>query len=212
MSLTCLSRTLDPKDYDHLGLELPTVDAHPNTVPHEHRRWEYALALQAVGRWRARGGPWEGPLYDIGGAGSAFSEMLADWTGREVLVVDPAITDGYTLEQVVEEGGAPLSKVVTCLSVIEHVKDLDRFCYHLSCLVAPGGLLVLTMDYWNKCGPDTTGNKDLRERLFCPKTYGQLRQQLGVFQLTAFGGVDPAWHGTHVWDYSFASLVLEKRR
>jgi len=211
VSLTCLSRTLDPKDYDHLEHELQTVDAHPNALPHTHRRWEYALALQALGRWRERGGPWEGPVYDIGGAGSAFHYMLRDWTGKEVIVVDPALVDGYPLEEWVSEGGAALSKAVTCLSVIEHVKELDRFLYHLSCLVAPGGLLVLTMDYWNRCGPDTTGNKELRERLFCQKTYAQLRQTLAGLHLTAFGGVDPTFHGLHVWDYTFASLVVEKR-
>ena len=31
---------------------------------------------------------------------------------------------------------------MTCLSVLEHVDDLDRFLYHLGCLVAPGGRLV----------------------------------------------------------------------
>jgi hypothetical protein len=211
MSLTCLSRTLDPKDYDHLDIELRVVDAHPNTLPHEHRRWEYALALHAMGRWKATGTRLNDPIYDIGGAGSTFHAMLTEWTDCETTVIDPALPDCGALEDWMG-GGTRLADVVTCLSVIEHVKDLDRFLYHLGCLVAPGGLLVLTMDYWNRCGPDTTGNAALRERLFCPKTYPGLLRTLQPLGLTPFGGIDTTWHGTQVWDYTFASLVVEKRR
>ena len=212
MSDLLLSRTLDPADYDHFGEELKVVDAHVGGLPHHHRRWEYALALHAIHRWScARQRRVQGPIYDVGGgSGSTLCHMLGAWTDCETVVIDPTVNT-TPLEQYVG-AGIPLADVVTCISVIEHVPRLDEFLYHLSCLVAPGGLLVLTMDYWNKCGPDTTDNRSLRERLFCPQTYARLRLQLQPLQLTTFGGLDPTFHGCHVWDYTFASLVLEKRR
>ena len=211
MSELLLSRTLDPKDYDQLGEELKVVDRGGTEGQHEHRRWEYALALHAIWRWlNARDRRSPRGVYDVGGAGSNLGHMLSDWTGQAVCIIDPA-NHGLPLDEYLTFE-PQLADVVTCVSVIEHIEDLDRFLYHLSCLVAPGGLLFLTFDYWNRCGPDTAENRDLRKRLFCPKSYAQLRNQLTPLHLTTFGGVDPTWHGPQVFDYSFASLVLEKRR
>jgi hypothetical protein len=137
--------------------------------------------------------------------------MLCEWCDADTAVIDPAEPGSVALAEWVT-GGRPLADVVTCLSVIEHVSDVEQFLYHLSCLVAPGGLLILTMDYWNRCGADRAENRDLRLRIYCPKSYQALRRQVAALHLWTFGGVDPTWHGAHVHDYSFASLVLEKRR
>lgn len=212
MSELLLSRTLDPSDYSHFTEELKVVDGYGIDGQHPHRRWEYALALHAIWRWRERPGIcMEEPVYDVGGAGSRFHHMLGEWTCCDVGVIDPAQPGSGPIEEWVT-GGVALADVITCISVIEHVPDLDRFLYHLSTLLAPGGLLVLTMDYWPRCGPDLAANHDLRQRIFCPKLYAQLRNQLTPLHLSTFGGVDPTYHGPHVHDYTFASLVLEKRR
>jgi len=205
-----LSRTLDLTDYDHFKEELRVVDAHGIDGQHPHRRWEYALALHAIHRWScAKERRVSAPVYDVGGAGSNFIHMLGEWTDCDAYIIDPLVSEA--LEMFVR-AGRQLADVVTCISVVEHIKDLDRFLYYLSQLVAPGGLVVLTMDFWNRCGPDLADNHDLRERIFCPKTYAQLRMQLTTLQLVTFGGLDPSWHGAHVHDYTFASLVVEKRR
>lgn len=229
MSDLLLSRTLDLADYDHLAEELALVDAVGIPGQHEHRRWEYALALHAYSRWTART-PIEVAverdegysIYDVGGGGSPFMEILRRRYFGEIeeQIIDPRLSEedcqaglgaSKTLAQYVASSFVT-GDVVFCLSVIEHVADLDQFLYHLSCLVTPGGLLCLTMDFWNRCGPDTATNRDLRERIFCPKTYLALRNSCTLLHLTTFGGVDPTYHGAHVHDYSFASLVLEKRR
>ena len=215
MSLTHLSRTLDPTDYAHLVPELAVVDRHGIEGQHEHRRWEYALALHAVRRWTERPlTALRDPLYDVGGAGSTFHEMLGEWTDCQVQVIDPVAPASAALDQWLFDGehGRPMADVVTCLSVIEHVADVDRFLYHLSCLVAPGGLLVLTMDYWSRCGKDTAHFAHMRERIFCPKSYQALVTRLGAHDLLPFGGIDLTYHGAQVYDYTFASLVVEKRR
>lgn len=211
MSELLLSRTLDPNDYAHFGEELKVVDGYGIEGQHPQRRWEYALALHAIHRWTcARDRRVRAPIYDVGGAGSRFVHMLGEWTDCDAYIIDPLATTGPVERYLT--AGQQLADVVTCISVIEHVLDLTQFLYHLSCLVAPGGLLCLTMDYWNRCGPDTAENREQRVRLFCPKSYAQLRNQIAPLHFTTFGGVDPAWHGAQVFDYTFASLVLEKRR
>jgi hypothetical protein len=211
MSELLLSRTLDPADYAHFEEELKVVDSHGIEGQHPHRRWEYALALHAIYRWSCgRNRRVWAPLYDVGGAGSRFVHMLSEWTDRDACIIDPQLSTG-PLESYVTSG-RQLADVVTCISVIEHIPDVDRFLYHLSCLLAPGGLLITTMDYWNHCGPDLAANRDLRQRIYCPKLYAQLRTQLTALHLTTFGGVDSTYHGAQVFDYTFASLVLEKRR
>ena len=213
MTPLLLSRTLDPRDYETFVEELRIVDRIGIPGQHEHRRWEYALALKAVTRWRmARENGHPLLCYDVGGAGSLFSLMLNAWTESIAIVVDPhASQDPTTLEAFVHSG-TPLADVVTCLSVIEHVKDASRFCYYLACLLAPGGLLVLTMDYWDKCGADTAHFAHMRERIYCQQSLNQLRTICSQLGLTTFGGVDPTYHGAQVYNYTFASLVLEKRR
>jgi hypothetical protein len=148
------------------------------------QRWEQALALHATERWRT--------------AHPSFGDDSCQYG-----VLDPAwrCVPGDTL-----------ANVVTCLSVLEHVPDQEAFLYHLSCVVAPGGLLVLTFPFWNRCGPDTAHGHQARQRIFCPKEYGKLRQQAQALHLSTFGGVDPLYHGPQVHDYTYASLVLEKRR
>jgi hypothetical protein len=212
-----LSRTFAPADLDHLTGELLAVDGctklySGGTLP-PARRWEYALALHAVFRWeQAQPPPFQGIArgYDVclGGPPEthAFAATLAAWTDAETasLIAAPS---GVPLR-----AGLALAEVVTCLSVLDRVGDLDRTLYYLSCLVAPGGLLVLTVPYWNRCGPDTAIDNDQRLRIFCPRTYQQLRASCTALHLTTFGGVDPAYHGAQIHDYSLASLVVEKRR
>lgn len=215
MTPLLLSRTLDPADYDALGEALVFVDHETINLAgqHPHRRWEYALALHAIQRWRDAGGIDldDALLYDVGGFGSPLYQLLAGFTGGEISLIDPRAADSGPLANWVT-GGTSLAHILTCVSVIEHVDDLPAFVYHLTCLLAPGGLLVLTMDYWNRCGPDMAARADERRRIFCPKTYTKLRQEFAALQLTPFGGVDLTYHGAQVDDYTFASLVLEKRR
>jgi len=211
MSELLLSRTLAPADYDQLTEELKVVDGYGIDGQHPHRRWEYALALHAIWRWRQRGRMLGEPLYDVGGSGSRFHLMLCEWCDVETEIIDPREHGSGTVEEWAQ-AGTRLADVVTCISVIEHVGDEERFLYHLSSLVAPGGLLVVTMDYWNRCGErDTTTTQDQRRRIYCPRSYQNLRLKCVPLHLHTFGGLDPAFHGNQLGDYTFASLVLEKR-
>src|SRR4030095_14190573 len=199
-----LSRTLDPSDYAELPYALAFVDrVHLDGHP-PSRRWEYAVALEAIVRWCANHGKHtlRVPVYDVGGAESPFADLLLHLTGVQVAIIDPDGPVGTTRETYVE-GGVPLAGIVPCLSVLPDVEDLDRFCYYLACLTAPGGLLVLTVPYTASCGD--------RGR-FCPKSLAGLRQTFRVLQFETFGQVDHRWRGVNgARQPTVASLVLEKR-
>ena len=206
-----LSKLLDPADFVELAEELAIVDRRFHLAAEQHpmRRWEYAMALRAI-RIREQ---IVTIAYDIGGAGSPFQYM---WGTQ---VVDPN-DGGLTLAMFIHDNPR-LADVVTCLSVLEHVDDLDQFCYHLSCLVAPGGLLFLTMD---ACAcpshaadlevadpPDRHHFHWMRKRMFGRVDRRALAERFLALQFSWLGDCDFMWCGAHVYDYAFASLALVKR-
>ena len=206
MSLA-LSKTLDPTDFDLLVPELAIVDEGftSETEQHPMRRWEYAMALRAVETW----GREPHVAYDIGGAGSPFAQILSNQIGMNVRIIDPVLPGGRSVETFIGMNPA-IADVVTCLSVLEHVDDLDRFLYHLGCLVAPGGLLFLTFDCWNQVGPDTAHFHWDRKRIFTPHDWEEIYKAL--FGFYWLGERDYEYHGNHLYgSYSFASLALIKR-
>lgn len=189
--------------------ELVQVDRYFNEDQPQHasRRWEYALALRAQTTWYDRdvltdADRPQGPVIDVGGAGSPFWRMVSHDRCR---VIDPK--GGPDLAEHLRLGAA-LASEVYCLSVLEHVEDLDQFCYHLGCLVAPGGLLFLTMDYGTDL-PDQYHFHWDRRRIFDTKAWETLREKFGDF--TLLGTRDRTYHGNQVYDFSICSLALVKR-
>lgn len=210
-----LSKHYDIQDYLELAqIELKLVDAIGIPGQHKSRRWEYAMALHALDRWCDLSPAQTRRLVDVGGAGSGFTKMAhassASWLCSQV---DPTVN--CDLETYLTSR-PPLADAVTCISVIEHVKDLHRFVYHLSCLVAPGGLLFLTMD---SCDDQTIGEPTdvyhwhwMRERIFNAYMRGGLSAELAHLQCFPLGGFSDEWHGPiENWGYAPASLCLRKR-
>lgn len=217
------STTLHPeRDYAGLFAQLPDVQPYL-AGQHPHRAWEYALALQAVDTWKAQRTDRRGTFlgYDVGGAGSDFHAALGDRLGSFVATIDPAYPPtGTTLAEFLRVPQR-LADVVTCLSVVEHVPpdDLDQFLYHLGTLVLPGGLLILTADTCGCPGEHDADHPDrhhfhwMRAQMFTmvSRTQQLLMPLLGRNPFSLFGPHDLVYHGDHVYDYSFSSLVLRKR-
>lgn len=216
-----LSKTYDPMDLAKLGDPLAIVDQYFTLAEsqHQQRRWEYAIALHALTHWKAdRDYRYPRAAADVGGSGSPFYRMIDPLVGSAVEIIDPSHNQTLAdyLSRLAESGAPPsLFDAVFCLSVLEHVDDLERFVYHLSCLVAPGGLLVLTTDY---CDAPSEPPEDryhfhwMRKRIFSAYSLGALvTGPLYQRDFLHFGPVDYTWHGPQVYDYTFASLCLTKR-
>lgn len=214
-----LSKTLDPADYLDLAEELVVVDRHFTKEREQHpaRRWEYAMALRAQEVWRATTERRANLVYDIGGAGSPFRYM-ADADDEPIRVVDPCEPDtatNFTLAQYLGPH-CELGDNIFCLSVLEHVDDLPQFLYHLSCLVAPGGLLFLTMDC---CGSsharpiDTAHFHWMRQRIFSViGVTNDVTLPLLSRDFAFLGEHEHTYGGDQLYgSYSFASLALVKR-
>lgn len=207
--LESLSRFLHPADYEALAPELRIVDERWDGTQHEARRWEYALALRAIDT-HYPGTPWAPRVVDVGGAGSPFWRMVGDLTSNIPDVVDPASGGpdlaGYLTKR------PHLANAVTCLSVLEHVPDEGQFLYHLGCLVAPGGVLVLTMDaVGDEAVQDTYHFHWMRQRIYTPERLAGVLAQLAPLGLVPESPPNFLYPGPQVYDYSFVSLVCRKR-
>jgi len=211
---------MDPADFDQLQTACGVVDQAFEAAPtpqHPQRRWEYAMAIEAASRWmEGRDYRYPRGVVDVGGAGSPFRTMIGSLTREpEVQVIDPHLNYPLAHYLTAVDTAPRLFDLVTCLSVLEHVDELDRFCYHLGCLVAPGGLLVLTMDY---CDDSSDREPEdyyhfhwMRKRIFNLQTLGRIESAYYGRDFAAFGAIDNHYHGPQVYDYTFASLALIKR-
>lgn len=206
-----LSKAMESVDLVDLTEELAIVDrVGTDGQTHQARRWEYAMALSAQAHWydQSEARP-QGPIIDVGGAGSLFWRMINSEVCR---IVDPSET--VSLAEHLRLG-AGLASEVYCLSVIEHVDDLDQFLYHLRCLVAPGGLLFLTFDYMDTPGVlgwpvDTYHFHWMRKRIFNEWARGWLHRTFQRKEFETLGAIGGPGI-PQVYDYSIASLALVKR-
>lgn len=220
-----LTKFLHPSDYAHLGPELTQVDRFAPPNGHEHRRWEYAMALRALAAWVGQLDP-AVPVtmcraLDVGGCGSPLAQILVRAGLGGVRVIDPSLESGPTTLEEYLAGGGGAEAVVTCVSVLEHVPDsaVGGFLEALTRAVRPGGLLFLTAD---ACEDDPASSKTfphdakhfcwMRARIFGPRSWRGLQEKLVPYGFEPLGGVDWTYRGPQVYDYTFASMALVKRR
>lgn len=223
------TKVMSPLDFAQLQAEVEILDDLPAVLDGQHaiRRWEYAMALHALGLWRDVTSTPALAICDVGGAGSNFWQALhAGEPDASILRLDPSLPtpdgqpgvihypDHIDAAYGVEEWAQRLpasADVVTCLSVLEHLPDVPAACRALHRLLRPGGLLVLTVDYWDCEGPDTAHFHWMRQRIY---NAGRLRKLLGFLREIGFRSFGPpadwAYHGHQVYDYSVAALALVK--
>lgn len=201
-----LTKWLDPADYQQPDLQesLRIVDLVGIPGQHEHRRWEYALALRAI----QQAPP--GLVLDVGGAGSSFADIVRQGTDRFVYVIDPQLPSGPLAIWRHEIGVT--APVVTCLSVLEHLSSAEfpGFLQDLRACVQRHGILFLTLDAALEEGPDTHHFSWMRTRIFSPSTWGDLRAQFLQHGFEDLAGVDAELHPPAVYDYSFATLAFRR--
>lgn len=208
MAILTLSRVARQTDFTKFEPEDLNLIADLGLLDGQHpmRAWEYAIVLEALRRWGGSSLMAGEAALDVGGAGSMLWKALTA-RGLRPQVLDPAVPPNVPLEGY---RGRPVP-VVTCISVLEHVPDLDDFLRRLAGIVVPGGLLVLTTDYHTRGDlGDRFHFHWMRRRIFGPFQIGAVSELLARegFMLLG-GGLDLEWEPT-VYDYGFFSLVLVK--
>jgi len=209
------SKTYDPADNFEESAIVLNINEQLASVAHrfEHplRAWEYGLALNVLRSRECFS------VLDVGGGGSVFAPAAAS-LGITVVQVDP----GDCLEWVAHQAwtlGRPLVyhqqdimsyddrrtyDAVTCLSVLEHIEEDRDFFRRLQSFVRPGGLLILTVDFWPDGVPQVSGHL----RTYNVARLSRLINDAPGFEL--LGTPDYTDRGAHVHGYTFASLVLKK--
>lgn len=207
-----LTRTLDPADYDVLADAVTLIrncraGAALLAEQHPHRVWEYALTLEALDRWWRSWPPPRPHVHwiDVGGAGSPLMPVLLEEDVIDVVsVVDPKLNEG------IEASQRPPVDVVSAISVIEHVAAPVPFLKACLRHLKPGGLFILTLDYQPENGKDTKHFHWDRTWIGTPGSWAMLTEALADLGAVPFGGIDRTYHGAHVYDYTFASVVAVK--
>lgn len=211
------SKTLDLSDYSILPTDFVNkVYSGFSDIcrfEHDHRRWEYGLALQALLDNESKN------VLEVGGGGSLLIPLVY-LKGMEVIEVDPWDCSGMLLQQKVRLGLLEDIRffqedfldfnideqfdAVVCTSVIEHVPEHEKFFQKLLSYVKPDGILVLTTDF------HPSGEQFSQAHL---RTYSE--KDLLAYANSAKGfdflgdGYDYTFWGNYVYQYTFGSLVLK---
>lgn len=211
------SRVLHPNDYRKFTAHLAVDDLIPklknvSRYEHEHRKWEYGLALQFLLENESK------TVLDVGGGGSLFSPLLA-YYGMEVTQTDISNgeeevgkqnkiinTDTKFFMADFSEEGIDFGKydAVVSISTIEHVSNDEQFFRNL--LSHSDKLVFITTDF-SKEGKRFSAS---HLRTYSGDTIKEL-EDIGIqsgFDLDHF---DYSYRGNFVYDYTFASMALKRR-
>jgi len=210
-----LSKTLDPSDYQELEYYIQYIHnlwGLPSRVEHEHRKWEYSITCKALQENNVK------TVLDVGGGGSMLAPMLT-FAGMDVLQVDPGNNDELLLEQSRVLGKElaydrihfelwekdDIYDAVVCISVLEHV--LDDLAMFRKLLIHARKIVVITVDF----SKDGKSKSQGHLRTYNKESMQNFIKVGKAADFTPLGGqVDYSERGNHVYDYNFASLVLEK--
>lgn len=105
----------------------------------------------------------------------------------------------------------------TCISVIEHGVDFDRFLQESARLLKPGGILFVTADYWQEPidTSDIAGQFQLAWNILSEKDIERILQVAAQYQLQPLvnSPIPPCQDKCVVWnhkEYTFICLVFRK--
>lgn len=208
----------DYKDFDQHEYFNYLYNSWNSVVPfryeHEHRKWEYGLALKVIQEREVK------TVLDVGGGSSLFSPGLAnlgyditqvnlDEEGKTVKKQSDFLKKEikYTQADFLLYKGRKKYDAVVCNSVLEHIPDDTKFFRKLLNYVKIGGVLILTVDY-NSSGKQFSGNhlrtynKEALEKFIKIATKEGFSVYKDKYEYLDIDSV--------VYDYTFASLILEK--
>lgn len=214
------SKTLIPSDYILLEKELKIVNDYYSKIKdicrfeHEHRRWEYSLALNLLRENYCYS------VLEVGGGGSLFQPMLTSF-GFDVVEIDNS-----DQTQTLEKQGSKLNIIlnyeranflewksqrqfdaVICLSVLEHIDHHLHFFMKLLKHMKVGGISFITFDF------HPSGKKLVRyhERTYNIYKINKLIQLALTEHVVPILPLSYDKFEPNIYDkYTFASLALHK--
>jgi len=213
------SKTLELSDYDNLPSDFVektyTEFKDISRFEHKHRRWEYGMALQALLDNGSKN------ILEVGGGGSLLVPLIYLSGSNKVTAVDPWDCNDLLrkqeakleLEEEIEFyhrdfldfESDDLFDAVVCTSVIEHVPYHEEFFKKLLSFVDSDGILVLTTDFY----PTSERFSDAHLRTYSEENLMAYVDMAEGF--TVLGdGYDYTYTDNHVYQYTFASLVLKR--
>jgi SAM-dependent methyltransferase len=161
------------------------------------KNWDFLAAFSTI---MQRNQP-EDVVIDLG---TGHSSVVLEWLhlygydhlyGCDLLVEDHQMGHIQYTRQNLEHTNYPdqMADVVTCLSVIEHGVNIDGFMAECARLLKPGGLLLLSTDYWCEVR-DLSGVHDELGQVyvFAPQTMQALMTSAQQHGLAPIGTPDYA--------------------
>lgn len=218
-----LTKSFNPIDYDELSSEVAVINEALGRLDgqydmqHEHRRWEYAIALKAIYqiflKMPDKSSFSEVSILDVGSGDSPFPAILKILE-YNVISSDvkprPHFYDKWPVDvswlNLLEEQPS-LHDIVTCISVIEHVEDDIAFLEAYWKNAKYG--MILTYD----CTEEQVKLVPWHLRTYSPLGMANILKALPEAEL--FGGIDPVYHGRLVHaggvDGSFGSSAITRK-
>lgn len=223
--MTLYSKVLEPTDYAEIGKEIEYYKNIESTLgdlvrpQHPDRMWEYGRILKIISYDRGLS------IVDIGGSGSALPQCFATLSHNVTIIdfddeSDRINKQNQILNTDVKFIASDFLKtepaqydVVVCVSTIEHVPDDDSFFVKILDSCKPGGLVYITCDFFTS---PIHPNEPPTYKNWVNRTYTK-EKLLSMANLASekgfklYGGkYDWVWKGAQVYNYNFASLILER--
>jgi SAM-dependent methyltransferase len=227
-----LTKTVEEKDYDLIANQVRelrgcyvaiTNGGAKIDIGHEHRFWEWGMALKAFQDWMIDVSKIDNPeVLDVGSGDGLLGPTFAWGQLLSITELEPRIECFHNRLLCNSLLKAKLNvlqsydqlassyDVVFCTSVIEHVASDHAFLRNLSQLVASGGLLFLTTDVVPVM-PGRYHFDNLRERNYTMFDICKMIEYLKSIGFESFGEVDLEYKGSKVFDYSFASICMVRQ-
>lgn len=169
---------------------------------HEHRKWEYGLALKFIREFGAN------TILNVGGGNSPLSSIFVK-EGKKVTEIDPTPVDRefsgitYIHEEFPKKGLGKFDAVV-CTSVIEHVQEDEKFFKKL--LEHSSDLVFITTDFH----PEGKAFSGAHYRTY---NLDGIQHFINIGMEKGFSPVDVSayrFSTEMVYNYTFASLAFRK--
>ena len=218
------SKIMHPEDYAEIEEEIEYYKDVQTKLrelvryQHPARMWEYGTILKILKKTSYK------TLIDIGGSGSALSQCFS-LRGMDTTIIDFDDESDKINEQnkLLETNTkfiaadfltvpTKMYDVVISISTIEHVLNDVSFFDKMLDACNKGGLIYLTCDFFTSA---THPNEPPTYKQWVNRTYTEdkLKDMVSIASKKGFklfnNKYDWAWNGPYVYNYNFASLILE---